>query len=218
MVTMGGIKDALFGKKKTPEENVREWTQNLRKEQRAVERQIRVIEREEQKVVRDMKLQAKKGVGNDVLSILGREVVKSRKAVKKLHASKARLNSIAMQMKEQLAVAKIGGALQSSAVVMRHMNALVKVEAISASMQEMSKEMMKAGIIEEMIDETLSMSDEEELEDEAEAEVNKILMEVTGQMLNGATVGADLPTGEAEAEDNESDLADMQQRLEALKG
>merc|ERR1712012_946560 len=193
-----GIKDALFGKKKTPEENVKDWTRNLRREERAIERQIRTIEREEQKVIRDMKMQAKKGVGNDVLSILGKEVVKSRQAVKKLHASKARLSSVSMQMKEQLAAAKLGASLEASTVVMRHMNKLCRVEVISASMQEMSKEMMKAVIIQEMMDDALEMSDDEELEEEAEEQVNAILMEVTGQMLGGAEVGEDLPAREEE--------------------
>ena len=44
---------------------------------------------------------AKKGQ-KDVLPILAKEIVRSRKAVNKIYASKAQLNSVEMSMKNQL--------------------------------------------------------------------------------------------------------------------
>ena len=80
-----------------------------------------------------------------------------------------------MQMKNQLATLRVAGALQKSTEVMQAMQNLVKLPEIAGIMREMSKEMMKAGIIEEMLDETMdSLEDTEELEEEAQGEVDKV--------------------------------------------
>ena len=58
---------------------------------------------------------------------------------------------------------------------MQAMQALIRLPEIAQTMQELSKEMMKAGIIEEMLDETMSgMEDEEEMEEAAQSEVDKV--------------------------------------------
>lgn len=61
------------------------------------------IQTEEMKVKKSIKEAAKKGQ-KDVCKILAKEVVQSRKAVSKLYASKAQMNSVAMQMQNQLGI------------------------------------------------------------------------------------------------------------------
>lgn len=62
---------------------------------------IVAIQMEEGKVKKSIKDAAKKG-HTDVAKILAKEMVQSRKAVSKLYASKAQLNSVSMQMQQQL--------------------------------------------------------------------------------------------------------------------
>lgn len=58
---------------------------------------------------------------------------------------------------------------------MQAMQALIRLPEVAATMQELSKEMMRAGIIEEMLDDTMSsMEDEEEMEEAAQGEVDKV--------------------------------------------
>lgn len=59
------------------------------------------IQREEDKVKRSMKEAAKKG-NKDVCIILAKEILRSRKTINKLITSKTHMNSIQMQMKNQL--------------------------------------------------------------------------------------------------------------------
>ncbi|XP_035744521.1 charged multivesicular body protein 3 isoform X7 [Egretta garzetta] len=116
---------------------------------RVIDRQIRDIQREEEKVKRSIKDAAKKGQ-KDVCVILAKELIRSRKAVSKLYASKAHMNSVLMGMKNQLAVLRVAGSLQKSTEVMKAMQNLVKIPEIQATMRELSKEMMKvAGPAEE---------------------------------------------------------------------
>lgn len=207
---------------------VQEWSSKLRKESYALDRQVRSIQREEDKIKRSLKEAAKKN-DKEVCTILAKEIVRSRKAVNKIYTSKAHLNSVQLQMKNQLATVRVAGSLAKSTEVMHAMQALVRLPEVAATMREMSKEMMKAGIIEEMIDETMeSLEDVDEMEEEAQKEVDKVLWEITAGKLGEApsapmAAPAKESEGEAsgvsavEAEDDEEDMKDMQSRLQALR-
>ncbi|KAJ8281434.1 hypothetical protein GJAV_G00067630 [Gymnothorax javanicus] len=216
----------LFGKnEKDPKELVREWSGKIRKEMRGIDKQIRDIQREEQKVKRSIKEAAKKGQ-RDVCVILAKEIVQSRRAISKLYATKAQMNSVMMNMKNQLSLARMAGSLQQSTEVMKAMQSLVKVPEIQATMRELSMEMTKAGIIEEMMEDAFEGMEDEDMEEEAEAEVDKILFEITAGALGKAPskVTDALPEPEpagaaaaAESDEEEEDLDAMQSRLEALR-
>merc|ERR1712106_1306994 len=148
-----------------------------------LERQVNAIRREEAKVTKSLKEAAKKG-DKDVCMILAKEVVNARKSVNKIYAAKANMNSVSLQMKGQLAIIKVAGAMQSSTEVMQAMQQLVKLPEIQKTMMEMSREMMKAGIIEEMLEDTMEpLTESDELEEDTQAEVDKILAELTSGKL-----------------------------------
>ena len=97
------------------------------------------------------------------------------KPVTRSTLSKAHMNSISLQMKNQLATIRVAGSVSKSTEVMQAMQSLVRVPEVAATMRELSKEMMKAGIIEEMLDETMdSIEDSDEVEDEADEEIDKV--------------------------------------------
>ncbi|KAJ2828129.1 Vacuolar protein-sorting-associated protein 24 [Coemansia sp. 'formosensis'] len=217
---------ALFAKPPTPDQMVRKWRSGIRAQERELDRQLRGIELEESKVKTKIKQLAKK---NDTTSCrtLAKELVRSRRQKKRIHTSKAQLNSIVMELQRQVALVKVAGSLQKSTVVMRSVNQLVRVPQLQMTLMEMSKEMIKAGVIEEMTEDMFDALDDEELEDEADEEVMKILGEITdGQM--GTKVPAGLPAhGKAESSaaagegagesEEELDLEDMRARLSALR-
>jgi charged multivesicular body protein 3 len=219
----------LFGKSpsRDPKEQVTEWCRKIRKESSQLDRQIVAIKREEEKVKRSIKEAAKKG-DKDVCKIYAKELVRSKKAINKIYTSKAHLNSIQLHMKEQLALLKTVGSLQKSTQVMNAVQALYKVPEVAGIMRELSKEMMKAGILEEMVEDTFEgFEDQEELEAEAEDEINNILWEVTAGQIGKAPAAAthDLPSvSSAKAKvtpdpvsDDEEELEQMQNRLQALR-
>ncbi|KHJ93796.1 SNF7 family protein [Oesophagostomum dentatum] len=213
----------LFGKKKDPKEQVREMQRKMRGEMRALDRQIYGIQREEQKVTREIKEAAKKG-DRDVCVVLAKSLIQSRKAVAKIHVSKAQINSVIMCMQEQLATMRMAGSLQKSTQVLQAMQNLVKVDykkapsrvpEIMKTMREMSQEMMKLGIIDEMIEETMDNMEPADLEEAAQEEVDRILWEVTAGELGKAPAAA---TGELGGEQEATpDLSSMAQRLAELR-
>lgn len=123
---------------------------------------------------------------------------------------------------------KVTGSMQKSTEIMKLSNQLVKLPQVSKVMREMSQEMMKAGIMEELLDDTLDSGvlgeDDEELETEAEGEVDKVLFQLTDGKLGQAQDADALPELKgpepvaAEQEDSTKEQEDMQRMQDALDG
>lgn len=224
----------LFGKDKKadPKEQVNEWSKKIRKERNGLDRQIRQIQRGEAQAIASIKQAAKKN-DPDSARILAREVVNARKATTRIHTAKANLSSVEMQMKAQAAQLRIAGSLSKSTDVMKSMQQLVKMPEIQQTMMEMSKEMCKAGIMEEMMEDAMESLEPEDLEEDIQTEVDKVLSELTAdknvkekaglkpqeslklpEVPGTSTIREEEPVQEEEVEE---DLAEMQQRLQALK-
>lgn len=153
-----------------------------------------------------------------------RELVRIRKQSARLNTSRAQLQSVQMQVNEAFSVRKIQGSLKKSTGIMKDVNTLVRLPELSGTMHQLSAELVRAGIIEEMVDDAIT--DPQMLEDEedkADAEVDKILHEVLqGKLSQVQGVKPEQPLEEEPAaeepfEDQEATLEQMRGRLEALK-
>ncbi|KAH7914173.1 vacuolar sorting protein VPS24 [Hygrophoropsis aurantiaca] len=212
---MQSINRFLYGP--TPEEKVRMWQSKLRTESRQLDREMRQLDAATNKARASVKQLATKG---DVKSarILAKEVVRSNKQKDRLSVSKARLGSIGTQLTQQLALVKVTGSLQKSTEIMKMSNALIKLPQISQVMREMSMEMTKAGIMEEMLEDTLDMEEDEEIEDEADAEVDKVLFELTnGKLGEAGAAGTELPSLQDRLDEEEAERT-MEQYRQQLDG
>lgn len=88
-----------------------------------------------------------------------------------------------------VATFKITKSIKSSAEIMSLMNESVNLPQINNVITTMGREMLKAGLIEEFIDDAL---DNDDLSEEADEEVDKILSEFafqTSEMLSKVSVG-----------------------------
>ncbi|KAE9620580.1 hypothetical protein Lal_00019802 [Lupinus albus] len=169
--------------KANPQQLLRDWQRKLRQECRNIERQIRDIQREEKNVQKAIREAAKR---NDMGSAkaLAKELVRSKRTVNRLFENKAQLNSISMHLGESVAIARTVGHLSKSAEVMKLVNNLMKAPQMAVTMQEFSKEMTKAGVIEEMVNDAVdSALDSEDIEDEIEEEVDKVLTAIAGETV-----------------------------------
>lgn len=157
-----------------------------------------------------------------------RELIRTRKASNRLVTAKAQLNSVQMQVNEAFAVRKIEGSIKASVGIMKDVNTLIRLPELAHTMSELSMELMKAGVIEEMTQDMLPEDDVLlEEDEEAEGEVDKVLgeilkgkMEKTGQLPSAPPQKVEEPQPLAEEEDEEDMEATMDQmrnRLEALR-
>jgi charged multivesicular body protein 3 len=158
---------------------------------------------------------------NQDVRIFARELIRVRKQSGRLATSKAQLQSVQMQVNEAFSVRKIEGSIRASTGIMKDVNSLVRLPELTGTMRELSAELTKAGIIEEMVGDFIP--DNELLEgedDEAEEEVDKVLGEILKDRLPAAKQKEDdlpaQPVEEEEEEDGEM-LAQMRGRLAALQ-
>lgn len=128
-----------------------------------------------------------------------------------------------MQVTEAFAVRKIEGSIRASVGIMKDVNSLVRLPELTGTMGELSRELVKAGIIEEMVGD--SMPEElEEADEEAEEEVDKVLGEILKDKMAAVGPTPVLPTPvqepvaeEENEEDTEAMLSQMRERLAILK-
>eukprot|EP00800_Vazella_pourtalesii_P022695 TRINITY_DN895_c0_g2_i1.p1 TRINITY_DN895_c0_g2~~TRINITY_DN895_c0_g2_i1.p1 ORF type:complete len:155 (-),score=27.06 TRINITY_DN895_c0_g2_i1:75-539(-) len=112
-----------------------------------------------------------------------------------------------------LAMIKMAGSMERSTEVMKAMEKVIKLPEIRKNMMDMAREMHKAGVIEDMLTDTLDGLDDQDLEDVANTEVEKILSEVLAS--HGPLPVAPEPQPEAAAD--EDDVETMAARLNALR-
>jgi len=152
-----------------------------------------------------------------------KELIRIRKQSSRLATSKAQLQSVQMQVNEAFSVRKIEGSIKASTGIMKDVNSLVRLPELTGTMRELSQELMKAGIIEEMVGDSIPDDDLLEGEDEeAETEVDKVLGEILQGKLPKAkvdenAVSEEPAVEEEDAEEQEATLEQMRGRLEALK-
>lgn len=161
-----------------------------------------------------------------------RELIRARRTSARLVTSKAQLSSVQMQVHEAFAVRKIEGSIRASVGIMKDVNSLIRLPELSGTMQELSVELMKAGIIEEMVEDTLPEDADMLMEgDEAEGEIDKVL----GEILKDRKETTKLPAApvpepqkpvpaqqqqqleEEDEEDADALMDQMRDRLEALR-
>jgi len=182
------------------------------------------LEREESKLKIELKKEAKKGLAGPVRT-LAVSLVRSRKQRERLLEYQTRINSAVLAIKTNVATQKVVGAMQKSSQVMHAMSAVISIPQVSAVAKNLSKDMLKAGIIEEMVNEGMEAVDSEDINSEADKEVEAVIAEITAGELSG--VGAITNSLEqhrkknvqkevAKEEEDEKDLDDIKDRLQKL--
>lgn len=199
----------------------------LRKNKREIDRSMNQLQPLKKKTESLIKKSVK---DKDLKSakIYARELQNINKQYNKLHLSKARIESITMTINEQWSMNKLTNSLQSSTVVMKDVNRLVNLGVLLGTMQELQKELMTSGIINEMMDDMVDLDvEDEELEDESQNEINKIIEDLTQKELN--KIDTEVPQtnvaqeieapqmDEPQVEEDHEALDEMRERLKALQ-
>ncbi len=172
---------------------------------RAIDRDVREVEREQAKIKADIKRQAKKG-DRKALVILAKSLARSEKTVANLIGTRAQLNSATMQIQEQIGTLKVVGAMGQSAQLMATMNRLVSIPQVAQTTKALAREMERAGIISEIVAEAHEDLDPEEIAEMADEEVDRVIAEVTnGEFKSIAEMTKKNAKSHAEVEEDQDD-------------
>lgn len=227
---MESLKAVFFGP--DPQTQMRKCNQLIRANTRQLDRdimQLKTLDTKTRQTIVSASKRAQKNPSrakqaNIEAKTLARELVRVRRQANRLSTSRAQLQSVQMQVNEAFSMRKIQGSLQKSTGIMKDVNTLIRLPQLSATMHQLATELVRAGIIEEMVDDAIpnnELLEDEEME--ADEEVDKILQEILqGKLSQVEEVKPERPLeepepAEEEFEDPEAALAQMRGRLEALK-
>lgn len=220
---MDFVRKAIWGP--DPKEQFRKCQQTLRKNKRQMDRQIQDLNSLEKKSKSLIKAAAKK---NDMKSarMYAKELRNTQKVNERMHVSRATLDSIEFKLNEQQQLMKLTGSLQKSTEIMRDMNQLIHLPNVSRTVQELSKELTKSGIIDEMVNDVIESAEWEDEDEDENEEVEQLLSSIIGPQSQELEepeeqLPAHLEVSEepAAVSEDEADslILNMRQRLNALQ-
>lgn len=214
----------LFGRKKTPEEMLRQNQRALNRAMRDLDRERVKMEQQEKKIISDIKKMAKEGQ-MDAVKIMAKDLVRTRRYVKKFILMRANIQAVALKVQTLRSQNAMAQAMKGVTKAMQSMNKQLNLPQIQKIMQEFEKQSeimdMKEEMMNDAIDDAMGDDDDEE---ESDAIVSQVLDELGLQLSDKLT---DLPSAAGSlankgAETNKATAvadadADLQARLDNLR-
>jgi len=183
--------DWLFGKKMSPDEMLRKNQRALNKAMRDLDRERMKMEQQEKKIIADIKKLAKEGQ-MDAVKIMAKDLVRTRRYVKKFMLMKANIQAVSLKIQTLKSQNTMAQAMKGVTKAMQNMNRQLNLPQIQKILHEFEKQSEIMDMKEDMINEAIddAMEDEGD-EEETDAVVNQVLDELGLQL--GEQLG-DLPT------------------------
>ncbi|XP_022651041.1 charged multivesicular body protein 2a-like [Varroa jacobsoni] len=221
----------LFGRRKTPEEMLRENQRALNKAIRDLDREKAKMEQQEKKLIADMKKMAKDNQMESV-KIMARDLVRTRRYIKKFLLMKANIQGVSLKIQTLRSQNAMAQAMRGVTRAMGSMNRQLNLPQIQKIMMEFEKQSMMMDAKEDMMNDAIddAMEDEGD-EEESEEIVNQVLDELGlqlaakltelpdtagGSVLQTGTVAKNSPVAENTSDVNDAD-ADLMARLDKLR-
>lgn len=169
---------ALFGRRKTPEEMLRQNQRALNKVIRELDRERSQLERQEKKLVVDIKKMAKSGQ-IEAVKIMAKDLVRTRNFVKKFILMRANIQAISLKVQTLKSQAAMANAMKGVTKALKRMNSKLNLPQLQKIMMEFERESeimdLKEETISDTIDDAIGEDDEDE---ESEVIVNQVLDEL----------------------------------------
>uniref|UniRef100_A0A914YDI0 Charged multivesicular body protein 2a n=1 Tax=Panagrolaimus superbus TaxID=310955 RepID=A0A914YDI0_9BILA len=219
--------ESIFGRRKTPQELLRQNQRALNKAMREMDRERQRLEQQEKKIIMDIKKMAKMGQ-MDSVRVMAKDLVRTRQYVKKFIMMKANIQAVSLKVQTLKSQDAMAQAMKGVTRAMQTMNKQLNLPQIQKIMMEFEKQTeimdMKEEMMGDAIDDALGEADDEE---ETEQVVAQVLDELGIQMseelsglpsAGGSLTEAAQKKQTAVAEPAMSDAdADLQARLEMLR-
>lgn len=213
---------SIFGSKKPDAKEVlRQETRNMKRNEREIERERLALQRQEQKLIAEIKKAARDGQ-TGATKTLAKQLVRTREAMGRMGAMKGQVQSAANQMKLNQTQANVVQSLAGASKAMAKQNETIDPAQLAKIMNEFQRENEKIQVKEEMMDEALDdLFSDDVLEEEADAVTQQVLdeigVEVAGKMEAARPSRGGMQKQAAKAEEEEDFEDDLAARLAALK-
>ncbi|KAG2455514.1 CHM2A protein, partial [Polypterus senegalus] len=208
----------LFGKRKTPEEMLRQNQRALNRAMRDLDRERQRLEQQEKKIINDIKKMAKQGQ-MDAVKIMAKDLVRTRRYVKKFIMMRANIQAVSLKIQTLKSNNSMAQAMKGVTKAMATMNRQLKLPQIQKIMMEFEKQSEIMDMKEEMMNDAIddAMGDEDD-EEESDAVVSQVLDELgltlTDELSNLPSTGGSLSVAAGKKAEPAAALADADADLE----
>eukprot|EP00033_Pygsuia_biforma_P002453 GCRY01002721.1.p1 GENE.GCRY01002721.1~~GCRY01002721.1.p1 ORF type:complete len:212 (+),score=49.72 GCRY01002721.1:161-796(+) len=206
----------LFGKKKTPQEMLRENQRALNKSIRELDRERMNLQRQEKKIVMDIKKSAKEGQ-MAAAKIMAKDLVRTRGYIQKFYRMRTQLQTVSLKMQTMKSNTSMAQAMAGVTRAMHQMNSQMNMPAMQRIMFEFEKQSemmdMKEDMMNDAIDDAVDDDLSENEDEAAELILNQVLDEAN---INISTQLVDTPASATPAQGSGVTDEDLQARFERL--
>ncbi|KRZ14263.1 Charged multivesicular body protein 2a [Trichinella zimbabwensis] len=214
--------DFLFGRRKTPQEMLRQNQRALNRAMRDLDREKMHLENQEKKIIIDIKKMAKAGQ-MDAVKVMAKDLVRTRRYVKKFIMMRANIQAVSLKIQTLKSQDAMAQAMKGVTKAMMSMNQQLKLPQIQRIMSDFERQSDLMEMKEEMMNDAIddAMADEGD-EEETDAIVSQVLDELGIQFneelnkLPPAASTVSPVTGKEQTALADAD-ADLQARLENLR-
>lgn len=174
----------LFGKKMTPDEMLRKNQRALNKAMRDLDREKMKMEQQEKKVIADIKKLAKENQ-MDAVKIMAKDLVRTRRQVRKFMLMKANIQAVSLKIQTLKSQNTMAQAMKGVSRAMMNMNRQMNLPQIQQILHEFEKQSEIMDMKEEMINDVIddAMEDEGD-EEETDQVVSQVLDELGLQLTD----------------------------------
>jgi len=189
---ISSLSSTLFGEKPPPKQSPKEalasTKKNLKKPARDIERELRVLDRQEVKLQNDIKKLAGEGQTNSA-KIMAKELIRVRQQRENLLKTKLTLAQVKSKTETASANLAVTNAMSGATKAMKTMNSINSAEKMNSTFSEFEKQKMIMDMQEDLLDELLEDSSVSEEVDEVIDEVlDDINLELNSQLAKTTLV------------------------------
>lgn len=177
----------MFGTKKTnaPADLAKQQKRALRRNGRELDRERRNLQREEQKIIQQIKREAKRDPKSPAVTILAKELVQNRNAQKRMLVSKSKISSVSHKMTTAASTMKMASAMKGATQVMASVNSQMDPARFSQMMQQFAMQNEKMDMASEMMDDLMDEFDgdmEDEVDEITKGVLDELAIDTTAMM------------------------------------
>nr|CDS16566.1 charged multivesicular body protein 2a [Echinococcus granulosus] len=175
----------VFGKRKTPQEQLRENNRALQRTMRELDREKQRLENEQVKITNDIRRMAKQNQ-METVKIMAKDLVRIRAYITKLVKMRASIQAISLNMQTLKSTAQMSDSMKLVTRTLVQMNRQMKLPALQKTLREFEKESSRMEMKQEMISDVMDDVFDQEGDDEAtEAVVQQVLDELGIELSDG---------------------------------
>ncbi len=146
--------NSLFGSKMTPDQMLRKNQRMLNKAMRESDRERISMERQEKKIILDIKKMAKDGQ-MDAVKVMAKDLVRTRRYIKKFILMKANMQGVSLKMQTLKSQNAMAQSMAGVTRAMGQMNRQMKLPQVQKIMQEFEKQSEMIDMKEDMLNDVI---------------------------------------------------------------